>query len=104
MAKQRDRQEWSKHVEAAARSGLSKAAYCREHRLVYKTFLRWVAQLDGSASGLPREQSLVPLTVVTSSAGDASSMQLQVGDGVVLVMPVTVDARWLGELMRAAAC
>ena len=103
MAKQRDRLERSKHVEAAARSGLSKAAYCREHRLVYKTFLRWVAQLDESASGVPKEQSLVPLAVATST-GDGSPLKLQVGDSVVLMVPRTIDARWLGELMRTVAC
>jgi hypothetical protein len=104
MAKHRGRLQWSNHVEAAARSGLSKAAYCRRHGLVYKTFLRWEALLDRAAFGAPSEQSLVPLTVTTSTTGDASSMRLQVGDGVVLVIPLTVDARWLGELMRAAAC
>ncbi|MCB1567227.1 MAG: hypothetical protein KDI69_00215 [Xanthomonadales bacterium] len=104
MAKQRGRLEWLGHMEAAARSGLSKAAYCREHRLVYKTFLRWVRQLEQSASDVPRELSLVPLAVSAPTAGDASSLRLQVGDSVVLVVPRSIDARWLGELMRTFAC
>jgi len=104
MAKQRDRWVWSQHVEAAASSGLSKAAYCRQHGLVYKTFLRWVAHLDRVAPGGPGDQSLVPLAITTSTAGDAPSLRLQIGNDVLLLMPATVDARWLGEVLRAAAC
>ena len=102
MAKHRGALVWSEHVDAAASSGLSKAAYCRQHGLNYKTFLRWIDRL--AASSAPAVgQSLVPLSVAASRL-DEQPLRLQVGTDVVLVVPRGIDAGWLGEVLRAAAC
>jgi hypothetical protein len=58
------RQWWSVHVEAWRRSGLSRARYCRAHRLTEGTFVRWLNALEGAdgarkAAELLREQRLL---------------------------------------------
>jgi transposase-like protein len=41
------REWWSIHIEAWQRSGVSRKAYCRQHRLDEKTFARWSNALAG---------------------------------------------------------
>lgn len=41
------REWWSIHIEAWRRSGLSRKAYCRRHRLTEGTFTRWLKVLAG---------------------------------------------------------
>ena len=38
---------WSIHIEAWQRSGVSRKAYCRQHRLDEGTFVRWLKALAG---------------------------------------------------------
>ena len=38
---------WLVHIEAWRRSGLSRAAYCHQHRLAKQTFTRWLNYLAG---------------------------------------------------------
>lgn len=38
---------WVVHIEAWHRSGLSRAAYCRQHRLSKQSFMRWLNYLVG---------------------------------------------------------
>ncbi len=48
-SKKRARLEWwSVHVEAWRRSGLSRRIYCRQHRLIEKTFGRWQVRIEGA--------------------------------------------------------
>ena len=103
MGKQRGEVFWSRHVVAAAGSGLSKAAYCRRHSINRKTFYRWVARVGVNPVDPLPTQSLVPLSVATSPMPGPEALGLQLGTGVVLTMPRSVDARWLAELLRALA-
>lgn len=41
------REWWSIHIEAWERSGVSRKAYCRQHRLDAGTFARWLRALAG---------------------------------------------------------
>ncbi len=41
------REWWSIHIEAWQRSGVSRKAYCRQHRLDEGTFVRWLKALAG---------------------------------------------------------
>ena len=41
------REWWSIHIEAWRRSGISRKAYCRQHRLDEGTFVRWLNALAG---------------------------------------------------------
>lgn len=44
------REWWSIHIEAWQRSGVSRKAYCRQHRLDEGTFARWLKALAGEES------------------------------------------------------
>ncbi len=41
------REWWSIHIEAWQRSGISRKAYCRQHRLDEGTFVRWLTHIAG---------------------------------------------------------
>ena len=51
------RARWREHVEAWASSGMSAAAYCREHGLNPKCFYRWrrIFEASGELSGSRRD-------------------------------------------------
>lgn len=105
MARRRGKEFWFQQIEAASGSGVSVAAYCRQQGLNYKTFLRWRAHLDPGTPGRVRSPPLIPLSIRASSPGDAPSLRLEMGGGVVLTLPPSVDAGWLGALLRAvSAC
>jgi transposase-like protein len=103
MAVIKSRAFWSQHVAACATSGLSRAAYCRQHDLSYWTFNDWRRRLGstGSSATSPR-QALVPV-MMTSAPSTAGALELRVGDQVRLSLPASVDAAWLGSLLRSAA-
>jgi transposase-like protein len=107
MAEIRSREFWAQHVAACAASGLSRAAYCRRHDLSYWTFNDWRRRVE-SAQPRPvstaQHQSLVPV-VLSSTRPTAAMLELRVGDQVRLSLPASVDAAWLGSLLRSvAAC
>lgn len=104
MATHRGREFWVRNVMAADSSGLSRAAYCRQQGLGYKTFLRWVDRLGSDDAPSPARQSLVPVSVVSALSPDDASLRLRVASDVVLTIPRSVDARWLGELLRSLTC
>lgn len=105
MASRVGKQVWAQHVAAAAASGLSGAAYCRQHGLNDKTFQRWARLLracDGRALAAP---AVMPLSVLASRAGEAADIRIGLGGAVVVAVPCTTDPRWLGAVLRAlAAC
>lgn len=88
-----------KHVEAWQASGMSQAAYCREHELNTKTFTNWLRiyrneqQLD---SGAP---ALIPVEI-KSTVSSTGSLCLRWPDGRLLELPVNVSPQWLGELLK----
>lgn len=47
---------WSVHIEAWRRSGLSRSAYCRDHRLKLGTFRNWLSKI-GDADALLHKPS-----------------------------------------------
>ena len=51
-----------KHVEAWQASGLSQAAYCREHKLNAKIFFNWlrICRLEQTDSKAP---TIIPVTI-----------------------------------------
>lgn len=96
MGKHRSEAFWRDHLVRFADSGLSRAAYCRQHQLVVHRFDYWRRRLGGGTS-----RSLVP--VVVSEPAVASGLEVQVGVAR-LALPSSVDPVWLGRLLRAAGC
>ena len=104
MAGHRGRVFWSRHVGAAEGSGLSRAAYCRQHGLDYGTFRRWARRVAAEPPARSDAQALVPLRVSTRQDDSDGALRLEVGPGAVLTLPRSIDARWLGALLRELAC
>ncbi len=103
MVEIKSRAFWEAHVSACEASGSTRAAYCRRHELNYWTFNDWRQRLRpvvpvATVSG----QALVPV-MVSSARPTAGTLELYVGDQVRLSLPASVDAVWLGALLRSAA-
>lgn len=92
MQKRSD-EDWKRLFEEQARSGLSAAAFCRQHTLCAKHFGKRRRQLLGK----PAEQAAF---VPTRLARMGRMIEIQWGV-VRLQIPVDVPADWLAELMHA---
>jgi hypothetical protein len=100
MAKHKPEQFWTAHVSAAQASDMSKAAYCRQHGLDYKSLLRWINRLRRRCEPT---QSLVPVEIRDAASADRAPMALRIGANVSLSMPASTDAVWLGTLLRTVS-
>jgi hypothetical protein len=102
VARHKPKQFWLAHVTAAQASHMSKAAYCRKHGLDYKTLLRWSSRHRRRGEPV---QALVPVAIRDGIPADRTSMTLRVGRDVSLSLAASIDAAWLGRLLRAvSAC
>lgn len=58
----RNRRHWEAHLKAAARSGLSRAEYCRRHNLSYHAMGYWhrmVSRKDSRQTFVPVKMALI---------------------------------------------
>ena len=85
------------HIEAWQISGMSQAAYCREHGLNTKTFGNWVRK--HRSGQVVRSPTLVPVTI-KSMPMPANTTRLRGQGDHVLELPSTVSPHWLGELLK----
>lgn len=85
------------HIEAWQTSGMSQAAYCREHGLNTKTFSNWVRK--HRADQVIRSPALVPVTIKPVPML-ANPLRLSGRGDHVLELPLTVSPHWLGELLK----
>lgn len=97
--------DWIKHIESWQSSGLSQAEYCRQRRLIYKTFtVRLSAyrksRKEAGSSHLPAT-ALIPVQVQAPSP--VGAIRLTTDQGHRVELPTTVSAAWLAELLRCLA-
>lgn len=90
----------SHHVSRWHSSGLSRAAYCREHGLAYQPFLAWTKQAaiaDPKAAfiELPR-----PSTAVAESL-PSPLPTIALPDGLMLRVAPGTDVEWIGRVVAA---
>lgn len=95
------RRRWREHVEGWRRSGLNQAEYCRRHGLNAKRFRYWARQEDGGAQPL----TLVPVRLRERApplgpAAPAAPLVLQNANGWQMMLPSTVSADWLADVLR----
>ncbi len=91
-------EEKQSHVKAWQASGLTKAAYARNHDINSKTFGRWCQIYQSQLKSKP---GLVPVTL--QAAGTQPKpvvIKLQWHTGWVLELPVDLSPRWVGELLQ----
>lgn len=72
--KQRKERHWQAHISAQLKSGLSRAAYCKEHNLSYHVATYWSKKLSAP---LKEQTNLVPVrfssSIITMPASSAQS-------------------------------
>ena len=89
---------WRYHLNTWQSSGMTQAAYCREHQLNAKTF---AARLHDF-----RKQEFVSTFIpvqVQEPLPASALLVLHTGHGSRLELPLTVSAPWLAELLRCLA-
>lgn len=100
MAERKSKEFWQGHVAAFDASGERRAAYCRRHGLSFWTFDGWRRRLRDNAAPEP---ALVPVMVESPCSPRATVIEVRVGSDVCLSVPTSVEAAWLGTLLRKAA-
>ena len=91
---------WKQHIEAWQASGLSQAAYCRQHGVSPGTFsarLREHRALPERAAPALIPVRLEPAKPETPPAGP---LVLRTASGHRLELPASAEPRWLAELLR----
>lgn len=86
------------HIEAWQTSGMSQAAYCREHGLNAKTFGNWL-RIYRNGHEVVRSPAVVLVTIKPISM-PANTLRLRGQGDHVLELPSTVSPHWLGELLK----
>lgn len=91
---------WTTHINAWKSSGLSQAAYCRQHQLTYTTFSARLSELRAQVKSSPSAPAvLLPIHVQPHPSPEVG-LVLHHAKGHRLVLPVGVSATWLAELLR----
>jgi hypothetical protein len=100
-----DRNHWVGHVSALAASGLSGAAYCRQHGLRYNQLSAWKARLAKATVKSKRPSAFVQAKASTASDTPAVAVnfaaRLIVGANAAIEFPGSSDPRWVAALVVA---
>lgn len=98
-------------------SGLTQAAFCRQHGYKRATFSSWVKRHQTHLSATTTvdaapvipppitNSAIAPLTLVATQwpTPSAETLQLRLANGVDLTLPTSTCATWLANLLRALA-
>lgn len=86
------------HVNAWQNSGLTKAAYARQHSINSKTFGRWCRHDQLNVKDKP---ALVPVTFQAEASPPLPDfMMLRLSSGHRLELPMSISPRWVAELLQ----
>ena len=86
------------HVNAWQNSGLTKAAYARQHGINSKTFGRWCRHVQLNVKDNP---ALVPVMLQAEASSPLSDvMILRLSSGHLLDLPMSISPRWIAELLQ----
>jgi hypothetical protein len=93
---------WERHLAVWCDSGLSQAAYCRQHGLSLPCFGYWRGKRRSAAAH--SAQALVPIVVAEATRAD-DRIEVALPNGVQVRLPVGVDAtRWVPMLQALLTC
>jgi hypothetical protein len=89
----------AKHIESWQSSGLSQAAYCRQHGINPNTFSSWLGFYKTHA---PAAKALIPVQVEATHLvqQEPNLLVLRHASGHRLELPATQSAQWVAELWR----
>lgn len=95
--RQQRRRQWERRVARWRASGVSMAAYCRQHGLSYWMFVRWRQRIEQTVAPAP-PLTLIPVVAPTSSGG---AITIRLPDGIGIEVEPGFDAGVLSAVMRA---
>lgn len=81
--RQRSRRHWQAHIFAQRRSGLSRAAYCKEHNLSYDAATYWNKKLSQPGQ---EQTNLVPVRF-SSNIAINPGQTARSGSGLKVILP-----------------
>jgi transposase-like protein len=87
--------DWQQQIQAWQASGLTQAAYCRQHGLNPNTFNGWRRRYRAAPAPAT---GLVPVQV--APAAPASALVLRLAAGHALELPADTGPGWVAELLR----
>lgn len=92
------------HIAQWRVSGLSRAAYCRQHGLVYHTTRWWNRSVDASEALPPAASGFIevlrPSAVITPPPANGMAT-VSWPTGATLRIPTGTDPQWIGRLIAA---
>ena len=96
--------DWLQHVSTWQTSGMTQAAYCREHKLNATTFNGWITR-GRKVSITTTKLTAVPIVIqpVKPVASNLATIVLQHGTGWQLTLPADVQINWLARLLNELA-
>jgi hypothetical protein len=94
-SKQRHRQ-WETRIARWRASGVSMAAYCRQHELSYAAFVWWRRRL-GQAITPASPLTLIPVVAPTASGG---AITIRLPSGIGIEVEAGFDAMALSAVVR----
>jgi transposase-like protein len=86
------------------RSGLSIAAFARQHDLVYSVLLRWVHHRGQAVKGRGRPPKLREVPLGSLLGAGRWAAEIVRPDGVTVRVAPDVPATWLEGLLSPGAC
>jgi hypothetical protein len=92
-------QVWRQHVEAFQKSGLTRPAYCRKHRIRVSQLDYWRRKLSSAGIG-EEEAQWVPVTIAEEAAEADCGIQLWIGK-LRIELHSGFDRRLLSEILLA---
>lgn len=90
---------WKPHLDGWRDSGLSQAAYCRQHALSVKCFAYWRRTL-GSTLGVASMPAVVPIMVRDAPAAD-DHVEVRLPNGLQVRLSAGLDPARLVPTIRA---
>lgn len=93
---------WKQHIEAWPASGITQAAYCRQHGLNAGTFSGRLREYRAAAVAVAAP-SLIPLRLEPEAAPPSAAsapLILCLASGHCLELPASAEPRWLAEVLR----
>ena len=89
---------WINHIESWQHSGLSQAAYCRQHNLNANSFTGRLSEFRKKAN--PVTPELISVQVDIDEEPSPTNNLVLTVNNCRLELPTPVSAQWLADLLR----
>jgi hypothetical protein len=92
-----NRGRWQAHAKAQQKSGLSRAEYCRQHKLSYHALAYWQKKVAKKTAPKP---ALVPVKLFKRAAPSASGLKIIAGNHLTIEVEDHFTPATLAKILR----